>query len=192
MLWIIGKEPLKKSLLYLKLYHNVEFLLVNIAIFVYKPILRYLQVRIELPLREELFLYERDQPVKNPSLVPQGVVNKLKKGYRYNIQRTLQTLIPVILDSLQLHSLLAGLTQRVSLIQGPLGKIIRILLFLLPQILNRQYDLQVPVSHSQGPFQQRPFVIILKTESWLCAIRIMPWISSQKTYQILVQILPPL
>ncbi|KAF4761168.1 ATPase AAA-type core [Penicillium solitum] len=42
MLRITGEEPLKKSLLYLKLYHDVEFLLVDTAIFAYEPILRCL------------------------------------------------------------------------------------------------------------------------------------------------------
>ncbi|KAJ5823469.1 hypothetical protein N7447_005809 [Penicillium robsamsonii] len=121
MLRITGEEALKKSLLYLKLYHDVEFLLVDTAMFAYEPILKCLQERIELPLTEELFLYERDQPVKDSSLAPWNVVNKLKGEYGHNIQSTLQTSMPVTLDASQLDSLLAGLTQRVSLIQGPPG-----------------------------------------------------------------------
>ncbi|KAJ5504068.1 hypothetical protein N7463_006942 [Penicillium fimorum] len=121
MLRITGQEALKKSLLYLKLYYDVEFLLVDTAMFAYEPILKCLQERIELPLTEELFLYERDQPMKDSSLAPWDVVNKLKEKYGCNIQSTLQTSMPVTLDASQLDSLLAGLTQRVSLIQGPPG-----------------------------------------------------------------------
>ncbi|CAI7567741.1 unnamed protein product [Penicillium glandicola] len=121
MLRIAGQEALKKSLLYLKLYNDVEFLLVDTAMFAYEPILKCLQERVDLPLTEELFLYERDQPVKDSSLVPWNVVDKLKKEYGCNIQDILQTSMPVTLDSSQLDSLLAGLTQRVSLIQGPPG-----------------------------------------------------------------------
>ncbi|KAJ5203268.1 hypothetical protein N7449_005347 [Penicillium cf. viridicatum] len=121
MLRITGEEALKKSLLYLKLYQDVEFLLVETAMFAYEPILKCLQERVDLPLTEELFLYERDQPVKDSSLAPRNVVNKLKEEYGCNIQGTLQTSMPVTLDSSQLDSMLAGLTQRVSLIQGPPG-----------------------------------------------------------------------
>ncbi|KAJ5448828.1 hypothetical protein N7445_003649 [Penicillium cf. griseofulvum] len=121
MLRITGEEALKKSLLSLKLYNEVEFLVVDTAMFAYEPILRCLKERIELPLTEELFLYERDQPVKDSSLAPWNMVNKLKRKHGCNIQSTLQTSNPVTLDSSQLDSLLAGLTQRVSLIQGPPG-----------------------------------------------------------------------
>ncbi|CAI7659971.1 unnamed protein product [Penicillium viridicatum] len=121
MLRIAGEEALKKSLLYLKLYQDVEFLIVETAMFAYEPILKCLQERINLPLREELFLYERDQPVKESSLAPWNVINKLKEEYGCNIQGILQTSKPVTLDPSQLDSMLAGLTQRVSLIQGPPG-----------------------------------------------------------------------
>ncbi|KAJ5505540.1 ATPase AAA-type core [Penicillium expansum] len=121
MLRITGEEALKKSLLYLKLYQDVEFLLVDTAMFAYEPILKCLQERIDMPLTEELFLYERDQPVQDSSLAPWKVVNKLKEEYGCNVQGTLKTSMSVTLDSSQLDSLLAGLTQRVSLIQGPPG-----------------------------------------------------------------------
>lgn len=123
MLRITGEEALKKSLLYLKLYNDVEFLLVDTAMFAYEPILKGLQERIELPLTEELFLYEKGQPVQDSSLVPRNLVNMLEEERGCNIQRTLKTSMSVTLDSSQLDSLLAGLTQRVSLIQGPPGKI---------------------------------------------------------------------
>ena len=126
MLSITGEEALKKSLLYLKLYNDVEFLLVDTAMFAYEPILKGLQERIELPLTEELFLYEKDQPVQDSGLVPWKLIKMLKEENGCNIQGTLKTSMSVTLDSSQLDSLLAGLTQRVSLIQGPPGKIIRI------------------------------------------------------------------
>ncbi|KAF7519098.1 hypothetical protein PCG10_010340 [Penicillium crustosum] len=87
MLRIAGEEALKKSLLYLKLYQDVEFLIVETAMFAYEPILKCLQERIDLPLTEELFLYERDQPVKESSLAPWNVVNELKEedGSRFYV-----------------------------------------------------------------------------------------------------------
>lgn len=121
MLRIAGEEALKKCLLSLKLYNDVEFLVVDTRIFAYEPILKCLQERVDFPLTEELFLYEREQPVKESSLAPWDVVSELKEMYKRNIQNILQISRPVTLDSSQLESLLAGLTQRVSLIQGPPG-----------------------------------------------------------------------
>ena len=121
MLRISGEEALKKSLLYLKLYSDVDFLVVDTPIFAYEPILKCLQESVEMPLTEELFLYERDQLIKNSSLAPWHVISELKEVYRHNIQNILQTTQSVTLDPSQLKSLLAGLTQRVSLIQGPPG-----------------------------------------------------------------------
>ncbi|KAJ5150850.1 uncharacterized protein N7482_010102 [Penicillium canariense] len=121
MLRIAGQEALKKSLLFLKLYNDVDFLVVDTPIFAYEPILKCLQERVEFPLTEELFLYERDQPMKESSLAPWEVVNELQEMYRRNIQDILKTSQPITLDPSQLESLLAGLTQRLSLIQGPPG-----------------------------------------------------------------------
>jgi hypothetical protein len=121
MLRISGEEALKKSLLYLKLYSDLRFLVVDTPIFAYEPILKCLQESIEIPLTEELFLYERGQPVKDSNLAPWDMINQLKEVYNCSIQNILQTTKPVTLDPSQLESLLAGLTQRVSLIQGPPG-----------------------------------------------------------------------
>lgn len=121
MLRIVGEDALKKSLLSLKLYTNVDFLVVDTPTFAYEPILKCLQERMEFSLTEELFLYEKGQPVKESSLAPWNMINELKATCKCNIQDTLQTSRSVTLDSSQLKSLLAGLTQRVSLIQGPPG-----------------------------------------------------------------------
>lgn len=121
MLRIVGEEALKKSLLSLKMYSDVEFLVVNTATFAYEPILKCLQERVDFPLTEELFLYEKGQPPKNSDLAPRNIINELQEDYRRNIQNILRTPQTVTLDPSQLESLLAGLSQRVSLIQGPPG-----------------------------------------------------------------------
>ncbi|KAJ6153531.1 P-loop containing nucleoside triphosphate hydrolase protein [Penicillium chermesinum] len=119
MLRVAGEEAVRKAILFLKLYDDVEFLVVDTATFAYEPILRCLQTRFEFPLTKELFLYERGDPVENSSLAPWNVINKLHENCRPNIQTILGTAKPVALDRSQSESLLAGLTQRVSLIQGP-------------------------------------------------------------------------
>ncbi|KAJ5333870.1 uncharacterized protein N7506_007653 [Penicillium brevicompactum] len=121
MLRIAGEEALKKSLLALKLHNDIDFLVVNTPIFAYEPILKCLQERMDFPLTEELFLYEKNQPPRNSDLAPWNLINELGENYRRNVQNLLRTSQPVTLDPSQLESLLAGLTQRVSLIQGPPG-----------------------------------------------------------------------
>ncbi|GAD99219.1 conserved hypothetical protein [Paecilomyces variotii No. 5] len=121
MLRIAEEEALKKCILFLKIYDDVEFLVVDSPIFAYEPILKCLQERTDFPLTEELFLYEKDKPVKESSLAPWAVIQELKEKYRRNIEHILQTSRPITLDPSQLDSLLKGLTQRLSLIQGPPG-----------------------------------------------------------------------
>jgi hypothetical protein len=99
----------------------VAFLVVDSSTFAYEPILKCLQERTDFPLTEELFLYEKDAPVNESSLAPWAVVKELKEKYRRNIQHILQTARPITLDPSQLDSLSKGLTQRLSLIQGPPG-----------------------------------------------------------------------
>ncbi|CAG8220337.1 unnamed protein product [Penicillium salamii] len=121
MLRITGEEALKKCLLYLKLYDDVEFLVVDTPTFAYEPILRCLQERVDFPLKEELFLFEKGQPARESVLAPWNIIGELREEYRRNVQNILQTPQPVTLDASQLESLLVGLTQRVTLIQGPPG-----------------------------------------------------------------------
>ena len=122
MLRVEGEDALNKALLYLKLYDDVEFLVVNTATFAYEPILKCLQERVNFPLTGELFLYEKGQPAKTSDLAPWSIINGLKGEYRRDIQDILNTSQRVTLDASQTESLLVGLTQEVSLIQGPPGK----------------------------------------------------------------------
>lgn len=121
MLRIAGDEAFKKTLLYLKLYGDVHFVLVETPMFAYEPILKCLQETVDIPLTEELFLHQKGQSVRESYIVPLNVTNAIKEHGNGDIQSILGTSKPVRLDPSQLESLLAGLTQRVSLIQGPPG-----------------------------------------------------------------------
>lgn len=121
MLRVSGEEALKTCILFLNLYNDVEFLVVDSPTFAYEPILKCLQEKIDFPMTEELFLYEKDDPVHESTLAPWAVIQELKEAYRRNIQHILQTSRPITLDPSQLDSLVNGLTQRLSLIQGPPG-----------------------------------------------------------------------
>ena len=118
---VSGQDALKKCLLYLKMYNDVEFFLVDASVFAYEPILKRLQDMAILPLKEELFLYEDGNPVGMTNLVPGRFVSKLEGKVNSDISGPLGIDKPVQIDSSQLQSLITGLTQSISLIQGPPG-----------------------------------------------------------------------
>ncbi|KAL9125846.1 MAG: hypothetical protein Q9217_005011 [Psora testacea] len=121
MLQISGDEALKKALLALKQPRNLEFWLVDTPIFAYEPILRCLQEKIELPLAEELLAQRPQNSTTQPTLIPDSILTQLKEGSGINIQHILRTAKAIKLDTSQMASLIAGLTQLLSLIQGPPG-----------------------------------------------------------------------
>lgn len=118
---VSGQDALKKCLLYLKMYNDVDFVLVDASVFAYEPILKRLQDMAILPLKEELFLYEDGNPVGMSGLVPGRLVSKLEGKVDSDISGPLGIDKPVQIDRSQLQSLITGLTQSVSLIQGPPG-----------------------------------------------------------------------
>lgn len=122
---VVGYDAFQKTLSYLKLYNDVSFLLVETPVFAYEPILRCLQEKVDYPLVEELFLYNKDQPVKTSDMIPEKIIQRLKQSRDGKIQDILNTTKPIELDHSQLESLLAGLTQRVGLVQGPPGMFIQ-------------------------------------------------------------------
>ncbi|PLN78187.1 P-loop containing nucleoside triphosphate hydrolase protein [Aspergillus taichungensis] len=118
---VSGQDALKKCLLYLKMYNDVEFFLVDASVFAYEPILKRLQDMAILPLKEELFLYEDGNPVGRSGLVPDNFVSRLEGEVNSDISGPLGIDKPVRIDWSQFQSLITGLTQSVSLIQGPPG-----------------------------------------------------------------------
>lgn len=118
----IADEALKKTLLYLKMFKDVEFLLVDTPFFAYEPILKCLQETMDLTLAEELLFSQQGKQLALSDLAPPSLIEDLCENGSGNIQDVLGTSKPVTLDSSQLQSLIAGLTQRLSLIQGPPGK----------------------------------------------------------------------
>lgn len=121
ILRIAGDDALKKTLLYLKLHNDVQFMLVETPIFAYEPILKCLQQKIDLPMTDDMLMHEPGKPVSASDLAPHSLVEYLKDKGDGNIQGILRTSKPVKLDTTQLESLLAGLNQKLSLIQGPPG-----------------------------------------------------------------------
>ncbi|KAJ5115583.1 P-loop containing nucleoside triphosphate hydrolase protein [Penicillium atrosanguineum] len=120
-LQISGEDAFRKLLVYLKIYNDIEFLLVDAPIFAYEPILKRLQSMMIVPLKQELILYENGASIENSGLISPIFAERLEKKINADISDLLRTTKPVHLDYSQLCSLLAGLSQNVSIIQGPPG-----------------------------------------------------------------------
>ena len=117
-----GEEAPRKALLEAKLSSELQLIQVDTPYFAYEPFLKRLQDKRELQLAEQL-LFFRDLDIILPeqSQIASTVV-ALQKGPHNNLQGVLRTPNPVKLDESQVASLIAGLGQAVSLIQGPPGK----------------------------------------------------------------------
>ncbi|KAK7510212.1 uncharacterized protein IWZ02DRAFT_437339 [Phyllosticta citriasiana] len=99
-------DPRALEAVFPKLKQNkseVDFVVVDTAMFAYEPVLECLRRQVELPLEQEIL----------------GLGEMMSKGM--DLQYTLDLPSQVNLDPSQLESLLSGLRQTVSLIQGPPG-----------------------------------------------------------------------
>jgi hypothetical protein len=109
-----------KALLAAKSSDRLQFMQVDTPIFAYKPILECLQSKKEISLAEELFAGP-DETEKVSSVKPVAMVQRIENCEGKNLQDVLKTPKSIDLDKSQQNSLLSGLTQPVSLIQGPPG-----------------------------------------------------------------------
>ena len=139
-----GRESTLKSLLRLKTAGKVKLVQIDTAVFAYEPILRGLQEIRSLSLADELLFWSPDSRVVRPPDVPMALVNSLEKDPSQDIQGLLQTPKSIRLDEVQMSSLLVGLKNRVSLIQGPPGEFPRV--FLNPGGLLNQRQVQESLS----------------------------------------------
>jgi hypothetical protein len=115
-------QSFNKVLLISKFSSNLQFVQVDTAFFAYEPILKCLQTMREIPLQAQLLdLF----PGSNESLSgiePTDVVNNIRSNSNSDLRSILGTDKSVELDTAQVESLVAGLTKKVSVIQGPPGK----------------------------------------------------------------------
>jgi hypothetical protein len=118
-----GNKSVAKTLLELKTASTIKLVQINTAVFSYHPVLSALQNIKDLPLSRELIFWKDGSAVElvdhNPKMAE--LVRKIKKYPRQDLKDYLGSSKPIILDKAQEASLLSGLTQTVSLIQGPPG-----------------------------------------------------------------------
>ena len=122
VLQIEGQVSISKTLLQLKVAKNVRLIQIDTAIFSFEPVLKALQKMMVLPLSEEILFWENGKPIGSPPVAVPQITHSLARDYSIDIQPLLDTPKSIRLDIRQAESLLAGLNQRLSLIQGPPGE----------------------------------------------------------------------
>ena len=126
-----GKSSTTKSLLKIKTGKQIRLVQIDTAIFAFEPVLKGLQELRDLSLVDELLFWDSERIISQPSHAPRRLIDMLEAHPAQDLRQNLGLTKSVVLDSSQMKSLLTGLKQSVSLIQGPPGKITQSVLVLL-------------------------------------------------------------
>ena len=123
-----GVESTTNALRKLKLGDDVTLIQIDTPLFSYEPILKGLQQTNSLPLSSELLLWKKGDGISFVSDRPKmkkTMLVKVVEALRCNPQADLRSLLLTTkstqLDNRQAASLISGLEQTISLIQGPPG-----------------------------------------------------------------------
>ncbi|OJA15476.1 hypothetical protein AZE42_06348 [Rhizopogon vesiculosus] len=116
-----GEASIEKTLLRLQSPDNIRLIQIDTALFAFEPVLKVLQNMQFIPLSEELLFWKKGNLIGSASVTATQVTRPLAMNPSLDLQGLLKTPTRIVLDKAQAASLLAGLTQRVSLIQGPPG-----------------------------------------------------------------------
>lgn len=121
VLQLEGRHTVSHALMRLRVAKRIKLIQIDTAVFSYEPILTALQEKQDLALSPELLSWTKDSSVVSPRYLPTLIIDALKANVNQDLQPILKTPKAVRLDEAQAASLIAGLTQRVALIQGPPG-----------------------------------------------------------------------
>jgi hypothetical protein len=126
------REPgFQRALVCLKSASQIQLVQLNAAVFAYEPILRQLQATKEFSLRDEILYWEKGKPLMaaSTSTTPsfEKLLLQLEDDPTHDLQHLLRLTKPTRLDKSQAACLLAGVSQRLSLVQGPPGNIPKLL-----------------------------------------------------------------
>ena len=124
VLQLDGDVNVRKTLTSLRMAQKVQLTQIDTAAFAFEPVLSALKTRSDIPLSEELLFWNSESPLQScRSKVPLSrIANALISNPSVELDSLLDLPKSVSLDKAQAKSLVAGLQQRVSLIQGPPGE----------------------------------------------------------------------
>ena len=122
VLRIEGVANITRALMQLKTAETIKLVQINAAMFAYQPILQALKESRKIPFSRELLLWSDECQPQLVSNTPIKVIQYIEQNHRRDLRPILRTTKSIVLDMSQSASLLTGLTQRVSLIQGPPGE----------------------------------------------------------------------
>lgn len=118
---LTDKRSTSRALLRLKTGQKVKLMQIQTGVFAYEPILKGLQSLAEFPLADELLYWTSSKLPSQLSKRPARIIERLEADPSCDLQSLLRTPKTVKLDDSQASSLLSGLKQKVSLVQGPPG-----------------------------------------------------------------------
>jgi hypothetical protein len=122
-LHIAEEDSFQKALIVCKSSAELSFFQVDTAVFAFEPILKCLQTITEMPLQEQLLNLPHEASENISSIQTTEIAKAIRGNWQDDLQATIKTGRPVNLDGAQTESLIAGLTKKVSLIQGPPGEL---------------------------------------------------------------------
>jgi hypothetical protein len=121
----ISEAATEQTLLRLKAAKNIKIIQLGTAVFSYEPVLKQLKEIKELSLEEDILRWEKDKGLPCPAYQLSdeihGIISSLGSCYSKDLQQALHLRCSTRLDKSQAACFIAGLRQRLSLIQGPPG-----------------------------------------------------------------------
>ena len=122
VLQLDGDINIRKTLTSLRVAQNVQLIQINATTFSFEPVLSALKT-CNVPLSKEILLWKPESPIESSHRVALShLTNALISNPSAELDSMLDLPKPIRLDKSQAKSLVAGLQQRVSLIQGPPGE----------------------------------------------------------------------
>lgn len=119
-----ASEPsTSKTILKLRVVQNIRLVQIDTAVFSFEPVLQRLKEIKTMPLSDELLHWNPACSIHQPPSPPQRIIRSINDNPSQSLQDLLDTRTPINLDPSQRESLLMGLTQNLSLIQGPPGNV---------------------------------------------------------------------
>jgi hypothetical protein len=118
---IEGEATVLRALPKLRAARRIKLLPIDVAMFAYEPVLKAMQDTLTLPLASEILYWNQSRLLALVEKQVPSLVDALRKNPAVDLKRYLTLPKSIILDGSQSSSFLLGLTQTVSIIQGPPG-----------------------------------------------------------------------